>query len=239
MTAADRDRALRALAQSPLFDALDTAVRCRMIDALALERWPRRTIVMRPERAAERFHVILSGRVRVARQHSRNGREVTLFLLGPGDGFNVVNLLDRRPQEVIAETLDPVEAVSAPMELWSEWSDTYPDFRQAMRRYVDRRMRQLVDLVGDLALHDTRTRLVHLLSRHLGNPGEGPAQPFDLIRDLPHEELAHMIGSVRVVVNRLLAELRRQGIIDTRNGELRVVDLDALLREAEGRVPGP
>ena len=42
-----------------------------------------------------------------------------------------------------------------------------------------------------------------------------------------------MIGTVRVVLNRLLGELRRDGIINTESGELRVRNQEKLLLKAE------
>jgi CRP/FNR family transcriptional regulator len=80
------------------------------------------------------------------------------------------------------------------------------------------------------------TRLAHLILRYFDGVGEAePAHP-NLIQDLPNEELAQMIGTVRVVVNRLLNELKREGIVDTQGGELHLLNLEKLLRKAEQHV---
>lgn len=233
MKQVDRKGTLYVLARSPIFQDLSPVVLDSMVEALTVESWPRHRTVMTPQQTVDRFYVLVKGRVKVTRQNLRTGREVTLFLLGPGDGFNVVSLLDGRRHEVLAETLDPVEALSGPSHLWTEWLDRYPEFRHAIRNYIDMQMRRLSDLAGDLALHDTMTRLAHLILRYFDGLDPAAAARASLIADLPHEELAHMIGTVRVVVNRLLSELKREGIVDTEGGKLRVLDLEKLLRKAE------
>ena len=75
------------------------------------------------------------------------------------------------------------------------------------------------------------TRLSHLILRYCND--RLTCSDINLISDLPHEELAHMIGTVRVVVNRLLAELKREGIIDTHSGRLRVLNIEKLLQKTE------
>jgi len=43
-----------------------------------------------------------------------------------------------------------------------------------------------------------------------------------------------MIGTVRVVANRKIQNLKRRGIIDAHRGHLVVKDLDALIKQCEG-----
>jgi CRP/FNR family cyclic AMP-dependent transcriptional regulator len=230
------DPVLRVLRDSPLFYGVENAVFDQIVAKLRPDRWPRRRLVMTPNDTLQRFYVLIRGRVKVVKQNPLSGREITLFLLGPGDGFNVVSLLDSQRHEVSVETLDDVEALSAPLESWWTWMETYPSFHRALHQYVDVRIQQLSELVGDLALYDTMTRLVHLIVRHFDNRGEGRRPHVNLIKDLPHDELARMIGTVRVVVNRLLGELRQEGLVNTEGGELQVCDLEKLLLKAERHV---
>lgn len=222
------------LAKGPLLEGVPKPVVAAMLEDLTERHWPRRQIVMNPRESVETFCVLLEGRVKITRQNQQTGRELTLFLLGPGDGFNVISLLDGQPHEVTAETLDPVRALCGPVAVWQQWMDQHPAFLGAVRRYVDRQIRQLGELASDLALHDTMTRLAHLILRYFEDGQRDPRR--DLLRGLSHEELAHLIGTVRVVVNRLLRELREDGVVDCRDGELQVRNLHKLLEIAEGHL---
>ena len=221
---------LGVLACSPIFHGLDAAKRQTIAGALSLVRWPRGAFVPAPGDGTDQFYALIEGRVKSTRQN-RSGREVTLFLLGPGDGFSLVSLLDALPDTLAVQTIDAVTAAAAPVAMWHAWMDAYPEFRRAVYRYTHHRLRALGELASDLALHDTMTRLAHLLLRYCSDCLNGPECP--LIGDLPHEELAHMIGTVRVVLNRLLSRLKRKGIVDTQGGRLRILDLERLLQIAE------
>ncbi len=236
MSTGQHHNGLDPLASSPLFAGVAPETVRSMLAVLSSERWAGRRMVMGPDQTLDRFYVLRKGRVKVTRQNIRNGREITLFLLGPGDAFNVVCLLDGQLHDVSAQTLDPVEVLSGPVDLWKGWLDQYPAFRQAVRRYIYERLNHLNELACDLALHDTMTRLAHLLLTYCSD--RLTCRDLVLISDLSHEELAHMIGTVRVVVNRLLAELKREGVVDTRGGKLRVLDLHRLLEKTEQHVYG-
>lgn len=231
------DALIESLRQGPLLTDLPPELLREILSQLEYRHWPRRRIVMTPRETVEAFCLLVHGRVKITRQNPVTGRELTLFLLGPGDGFNVISLLDGRPHEVTAETLDDVEALCGPVTLWQSWLERHPALLRAVRRYVDRQMRQLSELASDLALHDTMTRLAHLILRNFEDSRQDPRR--DLLRGLSHAELAHLIGTVRVVVNRLLRELREEGVVDCEGGELHVRNLQKLLQLAEGHLQKP
>jgi len=84
----------------------------------------------------------------------------------------------------------------------------HPSFNRAFLPYLGKQIRSLEELAADLTLHDTITRLSRLILRHTdyGNP----LQKLKLINDLSHEELAHMIGSVRNVISRHMLKLKNE-----------------------------
>lgn len=221
------------LRSSPLFAGVDSTTLGKMARALVLERWPKHAEIMPESQTNQRFVVLVRGRVKVVRSNGDNGRDLTLWLLGPGDGFDIIGLLDALPHAVSVWTLDEVEALSGPIALFQGWLERYAPFRLAVHRYVARQLRALSELACDLALHDTMCRLARLLLRHLGGSGDRHA---NLLRGLPHEELAAMIGSVRVVVNRLLSQLKREAVVRLDGGSVNVLDLERLLRRAESEV---
>lgn len=228
MSREDREIALNALERSSLFGGLGSDVLCNMAARLKVERWQRHRVVIRPQQTAERVYVLAKGRVKLSRHNPQTARAVTLFLFGPGCAFGSVGGLGVLPAGVCAEALDEIVALSCPVEQWTEWQLAHPVFRAAVGEYRAWNAHWLAELACDLALHDTMTRLARLILRHFVNAGKVPYATSCLIHDLPHEELAYMIGSVRVVVNRLLAKLKRAGVIGMCAGQLRVLDFERL-----------
>ncbi|MDA8382618.1 MAG: Crp/Fnr family transcriptional regulator [Betaproteobacteria bacterium] len=230
--ALDAQTVLKALARSPLFAGLQPDELSTLLPQFKLEYWAERTPVMPTAATAERFYVLIEGKAKVEAYHPDNGRSVTLFLLGPGDGHNLVSLLDNKPHDVQAVTLEPTAAASASLAYFKTWLETYPSLRQAVVLRAARQLRDLSELAENLALHPTSARLAHLLLRHF----DAESEHHNLIRDLVHEDIAGLIGSVRVVVNRLINRFKREGIIKAHGRSFYVNDFERLLEKAERRL---
>lgn len=223
---------LQRLETVPVFQAIGTAGLERIAAQLRWQSWSRQQAVMAPDETLHWYYIVIAGRVKISVQHPDNGRELSLQLLRAGDGHDLIPLLSGEPNHVQATTLDPVEAVSAPLSSWRQWLSDYPALRRFLLRYAAARLQELSRLAEDLALHDTSTRLAHLLLRYVDDIGTSDDHPLS---DLVHEEIAQLIGTVREVVNRLLNRFRREGIIQTTGGSLRISDLERLLEKAEAR----
>lgn len=227
--------AIEALERIPLFSELKRGALKDAAAALVMESWPKKCEIPTAGEAAKRFRIVVKGRVKITRSHPHSARELTLWLLGPGDVFDLASILDGEPHAVSACAIDDVQTLSGPISVFHEWLDRYPPLRLAVYRYVARQLRELIDLASDQALHDTMSRLARLLLRHFGSPRDD-IHRVNLIHDLPQEELASMIGSVRVVVSRLLAQMRVEGVVSLRSGSLGVLDLRRLLHRAEAQL---
>ncbi len=225
----DRNSVIALLRHSPLFSSLANTVLLDMLSHFRRETWKHGRCITGSENE-QRFHVILSGRLKMGRINPETGRIVTLFLLGPGDAFDVISLLDGEPSPVTLEAKDDLELLSTPVEEARRWIEYHPEFNHSFLPYLGRQMHLLADLAGDLALHDTETRLARLILRHIDT--DNSHHSLHLIHDLSHEALGEMIGSVRVVVNRQLQHWQREGIIISHRGKLVVQELEALLKKA-------
>ncbi len=228
---------LQCLKGSTLFGQLDEATLADILQRCRRETWKRRRHLP-VEETWQRFHILLSGRVRISRSNPETGRMITLFLLGPGDPFCTFSLLDGKPHDVMLETLDHVSLLSLPMEEARLWVGEHPKFNSALLPYLGEQMNTLADLAADLALHDTETRLARLILHHVDVPSVVKQKHISprLINNLSNESLAEMIGSVRVVVNRQLQHWKQEGIIDTHRGYLMVEKLNDLTRRAKQKL---
>ena len=223
---------IRCLQQSALFSELAPSAIEDIVSRCRRETWKRRR-QLPMEETWVRFHILLSGRVRLSRSNPENGRIITLFLLGPGDPFCLFSLLDGKPHEVMLETLDDVTLLSLPMSEARQWLTEHPEFNRQLLPYLGGQMCSLAGLAADLALYDTETRLARLILRHVDLDSQEQHITPRLINDLSHESLAEMIGSVRVVVNRQLQHWKQEGIVDAHRGHLEVEALQELVRRAE------
>ena len=222
------------LANSPLFQGISNQLMDDMLGCFHPVTW-RKGVTMEPSYLVDHFYLILSGRVKMEHIDATSGNWVTLFVLGTGDGFDVISLLDGRKHEVTPVAMEDLQLLKASTETVRKWIELHPTFNRNFLPYLGERMRKMEDLVADLGLKDTITRLAHLILRHTG-PDPLPdkkAYPVKLIHDLTNESLAHMIGSTRQAVNRHLQELRKKGILEKHPRHLIVKELEALKKQAD------
>jgi len=199
------------LHKSPLFADLVQETLQDMLISFHRETWRKNAPAMSSSQTLEYFYLVIVGRLKISRINPDTGRKLTIFLLAPGDVFDVICLLDHREHDVIATALDDLEVLCAPLPEAREWIRKNPEFNRTLLPYLGKQIRSLEELASDLSLHDTATRLAKLILRHVDH--ENQQQELKLINDLSNEELAGMIGSVRVVVNRHLIKLKnRMGV---------------------------
>jgi len=224
-------RCLKILSRSPLFASLDDTLLKDMLKMLHYETRIKDETAISPKQASDRLYIIIGGRAKVSVYNPDNGREHILFLLGPGDGFDLISLLDSEWHDAVATALDDMEVLSTTLQQAREWLNLHPDFNRAFLPYLGKQMHGLANQVVDLSLYNTEVRLARLILRHL--VPDKLAQEIPLINDLPQETLASMIGSVRVVITRHLSHWKQKKIISGRRGCWSVQDLQALLAKAD------
>lgn len=224
---------LMTFKQSTFFSSLDEEQLANMLQGFRRETWKKNTTS--DFHLHERFYVVTKGRVELIRTDYSTGRDLTVFLLHPGDAFDVITLLDGNAHDITPMALDQVDVLSVPIASVREWIEAHPAFNQQFLPYLGRQMRALEDLATNLAFHDTITRLGKLITHHL-LPDHLPTfhgmPPIRLINDVSHEALARMIGSVRVVVSRHIQQWKEEGVVSAGRKNLVIRDLESVLHRS-------
>ncbi|MBN1478492.1 Crp/Fnr family transcriptional regulator [Candidatus Sumerlaeota bacterium] len=222
---------LDALKHSALFAGLSDETLATMLVDYRRETYPKGARLL-PKQTMELFTVVITGRLELTRTSPESGRQMTLFLMEPGDGFDVISLLDGKEHDIDAVAVEALEVVTAPIGRVRHWMQANPDFNRGFLPYLGHRIRDLENLSADLVLSETVARLARLiLLQATPEPlpiGSHEPPRLPLINTLSDEAMARMIGSVRVVVNRHIQDFKRLGLISKRHGKLIVTDLEKL-----------
>ncbi len=173
----------------------------------------------------EYFFIFMSGKVKIFQMNLNNGKEQTLYLLGRGDMYDTVTLLDGRPHEVMSEVLEAGEALRVPIGKAREWMYDYPVFGEIVLKYVAGQIRHVEELASDLTLLDTKERLIKLI---VENIEQSRKNGRNMLENLSHAEIAKLIGTVRHVVDRHIKQLKAEGILETGRRKLALKNLEKL-----------
>ena len=205
------------LKRAALFAALDE----EELDALARiarsRAFAEGAVIFRKGDEASGLYVVIRGRVKIS-SGSRDGREVVLNLLGPGEVFGEIALLDGGERTAEAAACEPVRVLvfdRAPLIALLEAS---PALMLRMLVTLTTRLRWVSDRLEDAVFLSLPARLAKRLLFLGAHFGVDVASGRRLTVSLPQRELASHMNVARETVNRLLQEWRDGGLIDIQRG---------------------
>ncbi len=220
-----------SLKKSPVFFGVEDNVLHEILEMFQSKKYLKDNYPLTSDSTMYNIYVIISGRVEISVMNFDTDREYIIDILGPGDIYDVICLLDKKEHDIIATALDDLELLVAPIEAAREWLYTHPSFNKALLPYLGKQLRYFEESASDLVLYDTWTRLVKLILRNTdSNTGK-----LSLINNLSHEQIAKMIGSVRNVVNRHIQDLKNSQLLSVKRKSLEINNIHKLMEEFKKR----
>jgi CRP-like cAMP-binding protein len=159
---------------------------------------------------------------------SPEGEEVTLALLGPGDFFGDLCLLDGGPRSATTVAIKTTETLVVERNRFMQWLESRPAAAVAILTALGRRLRAANELVGEFAFLDVHCRLAKKLL-DLAGPAAGGGQ-VELC--FSQDELASMVGVTRESVNKHLQFFKKRGAIEVHRRRIVLRSADYLRRFA-------
>ena len=222
------------LARTAPFHKLDPAQLDALVRTLRVNIYRRREIVFASRRDAQGVFVLLDGRVKVARVDPRTGRELILFIVGPGELFGTESA--GSPLSSSAVALDesivgsmPASAGSMPASAFDQLV-RIPEFAAEMVRLTADRLASVSARLDEMVFRDVSARLARVLLRLATEfPGDGQGATAINVR-LTQQDLADLIGSTRESASVAVNTFKRQGLIAMRRQTIFIRDSDRLRR---------
>lgn len=177
------------------------------------------------------LHVLASGHVRCY-QAREDGREQVVWTFdAPGEIFCLVAAFGTARYVFSAAAITASRLYVIDVLTVSRLAATYTPLGLALLRAVTRQASGLVALVGSLALQRVPERIAHLLRDRAMASGlcRGGGAELDR-RRFREDEVASVVGTVRVHVSRTLRRLARVGAVQLSRDVIRIPDLRALER---------
>ncbi|OGL17386.1 MAG: hypothetical protein A3F92_05190 [Candidatus Rokubacteria bacterium RIFCSPLOWO2_12_FULL_71_22] len=205
----------------------------RAVEAVAREAAYRaRGYVFMEGEPALWFCIVKSGRVKILK-HSRTGKDVVLELLGPGEPFGGVAVIERRTYPASAQAIEPSVIVKIPQDPLVALAERYPAIIKEMALMVGRRLRDAHDSVKSLAVDPVEARLAATLLR-LAREGRKVKQGVELPFHLTRQSLADMAGTTVETTIRVVSRWLRERLVEDDGAHFVLRDPEGLKTLAEG-----
>ncbi|GAA4405059.1 Crp/Fnr family transcriptional regulator [Quisquiliibacterium transsilvanicum] len=196
------------LRRVPLFAGLTEPQFEQLAAGSARRSYPKgRTIVSEGE-PSQSMYILLAGRAKVQRSDSE-GKEVILAVLGSGEYFGEMSLIDDAPRSASVITLETSEFIAVSKEAFKAMLAQSPDMAMSVMRGLVRRLREADKKIETLALLDVYGRVARVLLDF----SEDVNGERIVKNKLPRQDIAKMIGASREMVSRVMKGLEIDGYI--------------------------
>jgi CRP-like cAMP-binding protein len=232
----ERPDVTAALRACRLWRGADEAAIERLAATARVESTPRGSLLACEGDPAERFGVVVTGKVRVYHLNA-DGRAITFETAGAGEPIAAVAALAGARYPANVEAATPVTVAWLDREALFDLMEEQPAVARAMVSDLATRVLDFTAVVTSMSM-DVPSRLAaYLFQRSLA---VGRTTPAGLLVDLgmSKTELASSLGTVPETLSRALARLRDDGVLEVRTRDVLVKDVGALARMGSGYSEG-
>ncbi len=175
---------------------------------------------------ARGFYYILTGEIRVFRMDDK-GRELEIVRLRPGEFFGEAIALLSGRFPAFARAVKDSEVLYFEKEVIFRKIDSDPSTARFFLALLARKCVVLNERIETLGLRTVRQRLAqYLLSRCRGKEMECVVE-----LEIKKTELARLLGTISETLSRNLRGLQRDGLIEVKGRQIRILDFARLQQE--------
>ena len=221
------------LAHNPLFNSLPAQERARIESRLVRRSYAEDETIFWEGDPAEWLVIVVEGRVKMVK-HSESGRETILTTFGPGQIVGEVGVLIGDAYPASAQAIEPSVTVSLRRAEYIDLVRTYPDLAWALLQELGRRLQNAHETIRSMAVEKVERRVARVLLRLASTAGERTAEGAVRITvPLSRQEIADMAGTVLETAIRTVSKFQKQGLVDTREGHVVILQPHRLVAIAE------
>ncbi|CAH0158653.1 Crp/Fnr family transcriptional regulator [Chryseobacterium sp. Bi04] len=166
--------------------------------------------------------IVMKGMIKVIRTEE-DGREILLYYIKSGESciMSFLGGMHNEKSIVKAEVEEEAEILFLPVDQASLFIKEHPEWLDYIFRLYHKRFEELLDIINAIAFKKVDQRLLNLLCKKSEITGSETIITT-------HEQLANELGTVRVVVSRLLKQLEEEGTVKLGRNKILLLKKDNL-----------
>ncbi len=216
------------IVELPLLERLPRKELLDLAEHARVQLFPAGSAIIQEGEPGDSLHAILDGSIRISIL-SPTGIETTIALLGPGECFGELALLDGRPRSATAIAVRPTKTLVVTRGDFVAWLAERPQSALMLLETLSLRLRRTNESLVDMAFSDLSHRLPRRLLRLAGSTTRDTLSSLAGKRlSITQSGLASMLGVSRESVNKQLKLLTKRGWLEVRRGSITILDPVAL-----------
>ena len=226
------DRSLvRAL---PLFAKMTDADLDRMLARATLRRVGIGEAVFEQGQKADRFFLLLHGRLKVT-QVTSDGQQIIVRMVHPGDLFGFAKALQREDYPGTPTAAAESVVICWPTEVWGQFVEQNPHLAVNAMQTIGQRLQEAHTRMREMATEDVERRVAHAVLRLIEQAGKAEGDGIRIDFQISRQDIAEMTGTTLHTVSRILSAWEGKGLVEGGRQKLLVRDAAGLRLLAEGQ----
>ncbi len=198
-----------------------------------VEEFTKNQLVYKEGDDAKYFYVVLSGVIR-KNKATKDGREITIRLATTGNVIGEFSLFSEETTYFLnAHVIQDARLLCIEKKRFEQEIITNTNLLQEALRWVSLYARRMHMKYRDLIVAGKKGGVYSTLIRFCNSYGIERSKGILINFPLTNQELANFAGISREVVNRMLTDLKAQGIISVREKKITVHNIDFLRNEVQ------
>lgn len=157
------------------------------------------------------------------------GKEYSNGYLMPGEFFGFSSLIDMK-DEVSVAALTNCHIYVIDVNEVKNIMDNNPAFKDYINKTLINQLRLLIIRQGNLIMSGCRLTFANFITEHLNNFGKIDDNGDVIINlDVNLADIAFILNMTRETLSRIVSEMKKEGIIETRRKFIRIIDLNRFI----------
>jgi CRP/FNR family cyclic AMP-dependent transcriptional regulator len=199
----------------PLFASFPDEQLRTLVSVVTRRSAPRGAVIMAAGDPIDSLYIVISGRLKVM-MGDADGKEVILSLIGPGEFFGEMGLIDDSPRSASVIAIEPCELLVVSKRAFKKCLNENIALAMAVMRVLVQRLRAADRKIGSLAMLDVYGRVARLLL----DMSENVNGQKVVTRRLSKQDIARMVGASREMVSRVMKDLETSGYFEVRGSTI-------------------
>ena len=225
MTAASTSVSTTVLKSMPMFATFSQEQLQALMAMISRRSAPRGAAIMHEGDPTDSLYIVISGRLKVMMGEA-DGKETILSIIGPGEFFGEMGLIDDNPRSASVIAIEPAELLALTKRAFRKCLVENSDLAMAVMRVLVKRLREADRKIGSLAMLDVYGRVARLLL----DMSEDVNGERVVTRRLTKQDIGKMVGATREMVSKVMKDLQVNGYIDVQGSTI-------VLRDTNPRSP--
>lgn len=212
----------------PLFADLPEAQLSEIARLGETRRFPPKEQVVRQGQPGGDLYVIIDGHAKVVTSDT-DGRDTALNIMGPGEVFGEVSLLDGAPRSATIIPLEPCSMLVIQRGVFMRFLERNPSISIKLLAVLAGRLRRLTERAEDIAFLRVAARLAKRIVQLADDYGE-PVEDGSVrvVFRLSQQEIGDLVGATRESANKHIRGWESKGLVSQEAGHLVIHRLDML-----------